>query len=506
MSDENVLFGEEFEEDIDFGGLDEDDDGYIDEDSAFEEELSDDDYSYSEDEEEVVDGTYEISYEEFGISEEDDENEIIDNDEYDSEEEIEDNTEEDIDGDCYEDENDTVAMVSRNSERVQTGKNAVHTLSGQEREITLEQPVRETVPVAPRSTGTQNYRPEANQRDVSSRPAVKANDKKGSRIVIINTVVSFITLCAVGFGLFSGFGRTKELEKLLEEKNMEIESLRKNADKEEIREVASIFEEDKTVSEEIEIEKEKILLWDDVVGYSWTPVLSGLKQNNYNKENFSINNRGHMEYTVNGDSSSYFGIDVSAYQGDIDWQSVREDGVEFAILRIGYRGYGEEGKIRLDETFIKNYEGAHEAGINVGVYFFSQATSVDEAIEEAHFVLDKLEGRSLEYPVVFDWETVQPLNEEDIPRTEDVMPNTLTLSAIAFCETIQSEGYDAMIYTNKKQATIKYDMRQLANYPVWLAYYNTELNYCYDFDIWQYGTGTVDGIEGEVDFNIAMIK
>ena len=86
------------------------------------------------------------------------------------------------------------------------------------------------------------------------------------------------------------------------------------------------------------------------------------------------------------------------------------------------------------------------------------------------------------------------------------MPHTLTLSAIAFCETIRDAGYDAMIYTNKKLATIKYDLRQLKEYPIWLAYYDTELNYRYDFDIWQYGTGVIDGIDGEVDVNIAMIK
>ena len=142
----------------------------------------------------------------------------------------------------------------------------------------------------------------------------------------------------------------------------------------------------------------------------------------------------------------------------------------------------------------------------MGVYFFSQAISVEEAVEEANYVFSLLEGRTLEYPIVFDWETVQTVDPEDIPRTEDVKPQTLTLSAIAFCETIKDAGYEAMIYTNKKLATIKYDLRQLQDYPIWLAYYDTELNYCYDFDIWQYGTGQVDGITGEVDVNIAMIK
>lgn len=500
--DEKVLFDDGFDEEIDFGDLDDEDDKIYDVDDESEEESMEyltGNESDENDSENDSDGTYEISYDEFGITEEDDDNEIVEEIDSDSEEDSNANNDE-----CFDDENDTVAMVSRNSERVQTGKSIVHNIPIQEREIVLEQPMNVT---SPATQSQQIHSSETIRREQIAHPAVKPTEKnKVSKVTVINTVVSVVTLCAVAFGLLSGMRRTRELEKLLEEKTKEIESLRENADKEEIREVVSIIDEDKPISEEIEIEKEKILFWDNNVGYSWTPVLSGLKQNNYKDENFSINNRGHMEYTVNGDTSSYFGIDVSSYQGEIDWNSVREDGVEFAILRLGYRGYGEEGNIRLDETFIKNYEGAHDAGIDVGVYFFSQAISVDEAIEEAHFVLENLGGRGLEYPVVFDWETVETINDEDIPRTEDVMPNTLTLSAIAFCETIQSEGYDAMIYTNKKQATIKYDMRQLSNYPVWFAYYDTKLNYCYDFDIWQYGTGTVDGIEGEVDFNIAMIK
>lgn len=332
-----------------------------------------------------------------------------------------------------------------------------------------------------------------------------------NRFCIVNTAVSAVTLCAVAAGIALGYNYISSIEKDLEIKSAEIAELEKKNDalEEDYLEAINLVEvESKKESDlsEISIEHGKISFYDSSVGYSWTPILEGIAKNEYKKENFIIDNRGRLSYIEEGESSSYFGIDVSSYQGDIDWQLVKEDNVEFAFLRIGYRGYGEAGKLCPDEKFIDNYSAAHDAGIDLGIYFFSQATSVDEAVEEANYVLSLLEGRTLEYPIVFDWETVQTGDPEDIPRTEDVMPQTLTLSAIAFCETIRDAGYDAMIYTNKKLATIKYDMRQLQDYPVWLAYYDTELNYCYDFDIWQYGTGQVDGIEGEVDINIAIIK
>ena len=346
---------------------------------------------------------------------------------------------------------------------------------------------------------------------VCEEPAQASDNISVNRFFIINTAISAVTLCAVAAGITLGYNYINSLEKDLSIKSAEIAELEKKNSvlEEDYLEAMSHSESGQaelTETDKIEADDGKIVLYDSSVGYSWMPVLAGIEKNNYKAENFSVDNRGRMSYAEAGDESSYFGIDVSSYQGDIDWQLVKEDNVEFAFLRIGYRGYGEEGKLCPDEKFAYNYEAAHNSGMDLGVYFFSQAISVDEAIEEAEYVLSLLEGRTLEYPIVFDWETVQTGDPEDIPRTEDVMPRTLTLSAIAFCETIRDAGYDAMIYTNKKLATIKYDLRMLQDYPIWLAYYDTSLNYCYDFDIWQYGTGQVDGIEGEVDVNIAIIK
>lgn len=382
----------------------------------------------------------------------------------------------------------------------------------EDKEDTLEEIIEEPKEeYSLESTQPVKYEQEEKTKTIADEP-IKRNNISINKLCIINTAVSAVTLCAVAAGIALGYGYINSIENDLEIKNAEIAKLEeKNSILEsDYIEAMNTFEEineqEKTLLPENETEEGKIVFYDSSVGYSWAPVLTGIKQNDYINENFVIDGRGRISYMENNEVSSYFGIDVSSYQGDINWQLVKEDNVEFAFLRIGYRGYGEEGKLCPDENFIANYEAAHDAGIDLGIYFFSQATNVDEAIEEANYVLELLEGRTLEYPIVFDWETVQTGDPEDIPRTEDVMPKTLTLSAIAFCETIRDAGYDAMIYTNKKLATIKYDLRMLSDYPIWLAYYDTELNYCYDFDIWQYGTGQVDGIEGEVDINIAMIK
>ncbi|MBP5605956.1 MAG: glycoside hydrolase family 25 protein [Ruminiclostridium sp.] len=373
-----------------------------------------------------------------------------------------------------------------------------------------------TVPAA---TETVPVSPEITEDDASDYQEEKSPSPRNNRLYIINLVISMITLCVSAAGIFTAFVYAKQLERALsisenrisalEEKSTAVSDTVSGTD--EFVDAVSLIDEEELNEPDIpddlvDIDKGKLLLYDSYVGYSWVPVISGVKPNNYDKSDFKVDNDFRMQYVPGGELSSYFGIDVSSYQGDIDWDAVRSDGVEFAILRIGVRGYAEEGNIKLDDKFIQNYENAHKAGIDLGVYFYSQAISTEEAREEANFVLEKLEGRKLEYPVVFDWEPVDEGSTDITPRTEDVMPGTLTLSALAFCETIRDAGYEAMIYTNKKMAYIKYDMRKFADYPVWLALYNTELTYYYDFDMWQYGFGKVDGIEGEVDFDISIIR
>ena len=383
-------------------------------------------------------------------------------------------------------------------------------------------------PAAPEAKGAEPEKPThtPGSMHITNVEVTGANHVRVNKIYILNTVISMVTLCVIAAGIFTGYVYIKRLEDELGINRNRLNALEEKAageqssddtdktsdsDKDAIDAISLIDEEELNepkapANDEIELDRGKILIYDSYVGYGWVPVLSGVKTNEYRQEDFSIDENYRMKYVKDGEESSYFGIDVSSFQGDIDWNAVRSDGVEFAILRIGVRGYGEEGNIRFDEKFEQNYENAHKAGVDLGVYFYSQAISVDEAVEEAKFVLEKLDGRPLEYPIVFDWEPVDPNTAEGTPRTEDVMPGTLTLGARAFCETVKDAGYDAMIYTNKKMAYIKYDMRQLADYPVWLALYSTDLTYYYDFDIWQYGFGRVDGIEGDVDLDIAIIR
>lgn len=385
-------------------------------------------------------------------------------------------------------------------------------------EETAEEPIEEADEAPAEAEPVENV-PEAadtlEPEEVLQEMEVKSTEKRAGAAVgigIANIAVAVLTLCAVAasFYFFTDDLRSfREETTELREKIHSLEEEKRLLESDYI-EAMNIIEEaepsDSVVPIGIEAESGKILIYESSIGYAWIPVLSELPQHTYRKSNFFVDERGRMYYTDRGEDSSYFGIDVSSYQGDIDWQLVKEDGVEFAFLRIGYRGYGEEGRLCIDEKFLQNYEGAHDAGIDLGIYFFSQAVTTEEAAEEAAFLLEALDGRTLEYPIVYDWETVVTGDEDAPSRTEDVMPQTLTLSAISFCEAIEDAGYNAMIYTNKKQAVMKYDLRKLSAYPVWLAYYDTNLNYCYDFDVWQYGTGSVDGIEGEVDLNIAMIK
>lgn len=374
-----------------------------------------------------------------------------------------------------------------------------------EEEVAVQEYEPEPAVIAPRVTYEAKVSRTVRERDITEKSSGKPI--KVSKICVVNTIVSTFTLCAVALGIFGGYGYMKTLENDLELKDAEISKLEAKIDRL-LDDSEEVFDSDEpTVPSDnlIDIENGKILLCDSAVGYTWVPILAGVPLHSYENEKFTLDNRNHMEYIENGDVKSYFGIDVSSHQGEIDWSAVRSDGVEFAFLRIGYRGYGAEGNMREDTYFKANYDGAVSAGLDTGIYFFSQAITVEEAIEEADYVLELLDGRKLELPVVFDWENAEVVDENDIPRTEEIMPHTLTMCAIAFCERISEAGYQPMIYTNKKLSTLKYDMRMLSDYPKWLAYYDTTLNYPYDFDIWQYGTGYVDGIEGEVDFNIMLM-
>lgn len=196
-------------------------------------------------------------------------------------------------------------------------------------------------------------------------------------------------------------------------------------------------------------------------------------------------------------TTSVLGIDVSEWQENVDWEQVKSAGVEFAMIRAGWRG-SEQGVLTEDTCARSNYAGATAAGIKVGVYFFSQAISVEEAVEEAEYLLNIIKDWNVEMPVVYDWEFIS-----DDARTGKVDARTLTDCTKAFCDRVKQAGYTPMIYFNKNQSMDKLYLRELIDYKFWLAHYDTVLNYPYKVDMWQYTeTGAVPGIEGNVDINL----
>ena len=191
------------------------------------------------------------------------------------------------------------------------------------------------------------------------------------------------------------------------------------------------------------------------------------------------------------------GIDVSTHQKEIDWEQVKAAGFEFVMIRIGYRG-SVQGLLFEDEWAQVNYAGAKAAGLKVGGYFFSQSISVEEAIEEANYAMSIIEGWELDMPIVYDWEFLQ----EDY-RNAHVDARMLTDYTKAFCQTVESAGYEAMVYFNPDISRKQMYLEELTDYRFWLAMYKDQMDYPYKVDMWQYTfTGTVPGISGDVDINL----
>lgn len=283
------------------------------------------------------------------------------------------------------------------------------------------------------------------------------------------------------------------MEQLLEEKGEEVEKTLK----EKMKELVTA-QDGGPLTMLRQFFPENLIYYDEKT-YVFAPVLDSVKKHSLKSENFRVKDTGEIEYVENGAVVSHKGIDVSKYQGEIDWNKVRADGVEYAFIRLGFRGY-ESGEIVLDDYYIKNMQGANEAGVKTGVYFFTQAVNVEEAKEEANFVIESLSGFDVSYPVVFDVEMIVG----DKGRANELTQEQRTDITIAFCEAIKAAGYTPMIYGNVKCFTKLLDMPRLEGYEKWYAFYDDYMYMPYEVSIWQYSeNGTVDGIKGSVDMNIA---
>ena len=211
-----------------------------------------------------------------------------------------------------------------------------------------------------------------------------------------------------------------------------------------------------------------------------------------------------LEFGYDGDyltclnAESVLGIDVSSFQKEIDWEQVAEAGVEFVMIRVGFRGYGQAGSLIEDKYVQANYEGAKQAGLKVGGYFFSQATSEEEAIEEAEYVLELTKNWDTDMPFGFDWES----HTEEY-RTWNVDTDTLTACTKAFCQAMAEQGQDVLIYVNPVDSPKQLHWEELSQYGLWLGQYGETLDYPQTVSMWQYtNEGNVPGIRGNVDINL----
>ena len=231
--------------------------------------------------------------------------------------------------------------------------------------------------------------------------------------------------------------------------------------------------------------------------------LDGVPLTSFSEDQFGRDGQGRITY-----SGGYFtrGIDVSGHKGEIDWEAVAGDGIDFAIVRAGNRFYGKSGSgaVVSDSWFERNMEGAIGAGLDVGAYFFSNAITVEEAIEEADLLLAKLEPyrEHITYPVVCDWEY---LGGKD-SRAYGVDAKVITQCIDAFCSRVEEAGYTPMFYFNKYCGYVKMDLSQLTQYYFWYAEYTDYPSSIYDFQFWQYSSsGEVAGIDSKVDMDLCFV-
>lgn len=235
----------------------------------------------------------------------------------------------------------------------------------------------------------------------------------------------------------------------------------------------------------------------DVDG-EFVPIHKDVEESKLDPKLFSLDSNGRMTYPDAGFDTKT-GIDISVFQGDIDWTAVKNDGIDFAMLRIGFRGYGSKGIMEADSKFETNFEAAKKAGLDVGVYFYSQAVTPEEAREEARFVLSILGEKQLDFPVAYDWEYVDYAQA----RTSGMTSEQITLCAEAFCEEIALSGREVIIYFNREIGYFEYDLTKLKDIDFWLAEYSDYPTFIYKFNMWQYtDSGKVSGINSPVDLNI----
>ncbi|MDE5930860.1 MAG: glycoside hydrolase family 25 protein [Lachnospiraceae bacterium] len=234
----------------------------------------------------------------------------------------------------------------------------------------------------------------------------------------------------------------------------------------------------------------------------WVLISPYLTKNTYDFKNLS-ESANLRKYTDNGKKISRVGVDISKHNGQINFNSIKAAGVDYVMLRLGARGYST-GQLSLDDNFVENMEAAIEAGLDIGVYFYSQAISQDEVIQEANFVIQNLEPyrAHITYPVAFDMENVA----NDTARIDGLSRDDKTTIAATFLSGMQAAGYIPMVYGNKEWLIKNIDLAKLQDYDVWLAQEQDIPDYPYQFAMWQYTTtGVLNGVTGDASLNLCFV-
>ena len=230
-------------------------------------------------------------------------------------------------------------------------------------------------------------------------------------------------------------------------------------------------------------------------------ILSDVKKNDYDFEKCLENNEGRLSYR-DSKRTATLGVDLSKYNGNVDFIKLKDAGINFAMLRLGSRGYGS-GVISLDDKFVEYAQNAALAGIYTGAYFYSSAINEAEAVEEANYIVGAVSGFNLKYPIAIDVEKVTG----DSSRTEKLTSAQRTAIVKAFCDTVKGYGYNPIIYSHRDMLISGLDLEELDSYDVWLSDYSSPTDYPYRFSLWQFTQdGKIQGIDGNVDLNLCFIK
>ena len=234
----------------------------------------------------------------------------------------------------------------------------------------------------------------------------------------------------------------------------------------------------------------------------WVLISPYLAKNTYDFTNME-EKAGLKRYMENGKKVSYVGVDISKQTGSVNFMGLKAAGVDYVMIRLGGRGYST-GQITLDENFTENIEGAIAEGLDVGIYFYSQAINQDEAVQEVNFVIQNLEPyrASIKYPVAFDMEFVA----NDEARIDGLSREDRTAIAVSFMDSVKAAGYIPMFYGDKEWLIKEVDLTKLQGYDVWLAQEADIPDYPYQYAMWQYSsTGVVNGVKGDARLNICFI-